>query len=128
MAGDRSVVVLIGHCGPDAWAIRSAIRNALRDVEFRDVTDVERLAEAMIDADLLLVNRVLDGSFRDTSGVELIRALADAGGAPPMMLVSNYEDAQAEAVAAGARPGFGKTQLYDARTRELIEAAVSRRV
>jgi hypothetical protein len=29
----------------------------------------------------------------------------------PVMLVSNYEDAQAEAVAAGAAVGFGKAAL-----------------
>ena len=41
-----------------------------------------------------------------------------------MMLVSNFEDAQAEAEAAGALPGFGKTQMYDPRTRERILGAV----
>ena len=41
-----------------------------------------------------------------------------------MMLVSNYEDAQNEAVAAGALPGFGKASLGQphmlARLRPLL--------
>ena len=36
------------------------------------------------------------------------------------MLVSNLEDAQAQAVAAGAQPGFGKAALQKPRTIELL--------
>ena len=35
--------------------------------------------------------------------------------AVPMMLVSNYEDSQAEAVKHGAKPGFGKAALGQPR-------------
>lgn len=128
MESDRAMVVLVGHCGPDAWALKSAVRSALGTVEFRDIGEHKMLAEAMEGAHLVLINRVLGGGFHVESGIELIRSLAQSRGAPPMMLVSNFEDAQAEAEAAGALPGFGKTQLYDARTRERIEAAVGRRV
>jgi hypothetical protein len=40
------------------------------------------------------------------------------------MLVSNYPDAQAAAVAAGALPGFGKRELGSARIPELIRSAL----
>lgn len=61
--------------------------------------------------DLVLVNRVLD--VDGTSGIDLIHAIkADPELAPlPVMLVSNYADAQAEAKAAGALTGFGKADL-----------------
>jgi hypothetical protein len=36
------------------------------------------------------------------------------------MLVSNYPDYQARAVALGAAPGFGKQSLGAAPTRELL--------
>jgi CheY-like chemotaxis protein len=65
---------------------------------------------------LVLVNRVSD---RDREpGVELIRALrADPDLARlPVMLVSNFAQAQAEAQAAGALPGFGKAELATARS------------
>ena len=36
----------------------------------------------------------------------------------PIMLVSNYPEAQSEAVAAGAVPGFGKATLRSSQARE----------
>lgn len=60
---------------------------------------------------LVLVNRLLDSD--GSSGEEVIRAIkADEQLRDlPVMLVSNYDDAQAEAVRAGAAPGFGKAAL-----------------
>jgi hypothetical protein len=54
---------------------------------------------------------VLDANGR--YGLELIRQIqADEGlRGVPVLLVSNYEDAQREAAQAGARPGFGKGAL-----------------
>jgi DNA-binding response OmpR family regulator len=70
--------------------------------------------------DLVLVNRVLDAD--GSSGLELIRQLLASKDmpAPPVMLVSNYEDAQRDAVAAGAAPGFGKAQLDDPNVLERL--------
>jgi two-component system, chemotaxis family, chemotaxis protein CheY len=63
--------------------------------------------------DLVLVNRVFD--YTNESGVSFIKKLrADAAGKNvPVMLVSNYADAQAKAVEAGALEGFGKSELGD---------------
>jgi len=60
---------------------------------------------------LVLVNRVFDAD--GASGLEFIRRVAAEEGLapPPVMLVSNYDDAQRAAVAAGAAPGFGKADL-----------------
>jgi len=38
----------------------------------------------------------------------------------PVMLVSNYDDAQTEAVAAGAEHGFGKANLDSEATMEKL--------
>ncbi len=77
--------------------------------------------------DLVLVNRVLnaDGS----SGLELIRSLKqDANFSEvPVMLVSNFEDAQQAAESLGALPGFGKADLHTARSIERIEQALGTR-
>ena len=43
------------------------------------------------------------------------------------MLVSNYADAQKQAVAAGARPGFGKAELNSSKAVDAIAAALPRR-
>lgn len=61
--------------------------------------------------DLVLVNRILDRD--ETDGIELIRRIkADPQlAAIPVMLISNYPDAQEAAVRAGALAGFGKADL-----------------
>ena len=75
--------------------------------------------------DLVLVNRKFDADNSD--GLELIRQLkADAAlAAVPVMLVTNYPEYQAEAVAAGALPGFGKAELRSPATKEKLVAVLS---
>ena len=60
---------------------------------------------------LVLVNRILDAD--GSSGLEVLRQIkADEQlAAVPVMLVSNYEDAQRQAESAGAVRGFGKGAL-----------------
>ena len=116
-------ILLVGHCGPDTFALRSAMGRFGR-VEM--VNDAETLSGRLADASLLLVNRVLDGRFATESGIELIRELS-GDGSPALMLVSNYPEAQAEAEAAGAVPGFGKAELYDEQTAERVQAALAHR-
>ncbi len=116
-------VLLVGHCGPDSFALRSAI-GRLGDVEIEMVNDAKTLEAGMPAAALLLVNRVLDGRFETGDGVELIERLASDSDGPAMMLISSYPEAQAQAEAAGALPGFGKTEMYDDRTAERIRAAL----
>lgn len=89
------------------------------------VQDQSDLSKRLAGADLLLINRALDGDFSAADGVELIRRLASAGPAgPKMMLVSGYPDAQAAAEAAGAQPGFGKRDLYAAETKRRLRVAL----
>jgi CheY-like chemotaxis protein len=68
--------------------------------------------------DLVLVNRVLasDGS----SGLDVIRELVKSGVSTPVMLVSDLQEAQEEAVALGAVRGFGKADLGEQSTLDLI--------
>jgi DNA-binding NarL/FixJ family response regulator len=76
-------------------------------------------------ADLLLLNRQLDWGFEADTGVELIRALRAKFPHVKMMLVSNYPEAQAEAVAAGALPGFGKREIGTAKVKDAIRSALT---
>jgi hypothetical protein len=71
---------------------------------------------------LLLINRVLDGRFDAGTGVDLIEQLAGRQPAPKLMLISNYPDAQARAVEAGALPGFGKSELGSPDTAMKLKA------
>lgn len=117
-------VVLVGHCGPDASMLRSAISRAVPHVLVSLANDERRLEEQLSPDSLLLINRVLDGGFCCDCGVGLIELLSRRAGSPSMMLVSNYADAQERAVAAGAKRGFGKTQLYNDATAELLRQAI----
>jgi hypothetical protein len=118
--------VLVGHCWADRMSLKTAIRRAVPGAVIARAHDMSALREHLDSGAVLLVNRVLDGRFDTGDGVELIREL-NAGGDPPRaLLVSNHADAQADAVAAGARPGFGKAQLHDDLTvRRLREVAAS---
>jgi ActR/RegA family two-component response regulator len=115
-------VVLVGHCGFDEGSLKRAVSAALPGIAVTSANDNKALA-AFDGADaLLLVNRVLDGRFGSDSGIDLIRELADRQHSPRMMLISNYTDAQAQAVEAGALPGFGKSDLGDPDTVKKLRA------
>ena len=64
--------------------------------------------------DLVLVNRVFE--FTGEQGIDLVRQLTQERSEVPVMLVSNFAEAQREAEAAGAVPGFGKGALDDPQT------------
>lgn len=113
-------VLLVGHCRPDSYAMRAALGRFAPGAEFVDVTDERELAEHA-DADALLVNRVLDGDFQSGSGLALIEKLpAERRGRA--VLISNLADAQRQAEALGATPGFGKSELYSEQARAAMEA------
>jgi hypothetical protein len=89
------------------------------------VSDARSLQNAAEGGAVLLINRVLDGSFPTNNGVELIGTLVGAGKGARAMLVSDRDDAQAQAEAAGALPGFGKRAIYSDETKRRLLAAVS---
>ncbi|MCH8825164.1 MAG: hypothetical protein IH984_16845 [Planctomycetes bacterium] len=123
MAETRTIV-LVGHCGPDMFMLKSAIGRAAADSPIVTVNDSGSLEEYLNNESVLLVNRELDGSFNTQSGIELIAHITKEDNPPIAMLISNYEEAQAQAVAAGARQGFGKSELYDESTTEALREAV----
>lgn len=117
--------LLVGHCGPDASMLRSAVRRAVPGAAFAEAHDDAGLAAHRSDGSVWLVNRALDGDFAVADGIGLI---AREGGRVRTALVSNFPEAQAAAIAAGASPGFGKTALNSeatARTLAALAAAVT---
>jgi two-component system, chemotaxis family, chemotaxis protein CheY len=118
-------IALVGHCGPDSSYLRIAVARAIKDAKVIAADDDTELRRVIEDgADLLLLNRVLDYGFADHDGVGVIRKLREKHPQLKMMLVSNYAEAQAEAVEAGALPGFGKRELGTPRVNELLRDAV----
>ena len=119
-------VVLVGHCGPDSSFLRIAISRVGKDVEVLSADDGRELKRVLDqDPDLLLFNRQLDFGFDDDEGVAVMRKLRPHYPGLKMMLVSNYPEAQAAAVAEGALPGFGKRELNSPRVQELIREALA---
>ena len=119
-------VALVGHCGPDSSFLRLAVNKAIPGVQIVAADDDHEL-KAVLDAgvDLVLFNRQLDYGFDDPEGVSVIRKLGRFYPATKMILVSNYADAQAAAVQAGAFPGFGKREVGGARVTQLLRDAVA---
>ena len=125
MSENESVkqVVLVGHCMPDTYMLKSTLPGLVGGVPIQAVNDAASIAKAGPES-LLLVNRALDGEFGTDNGIELIRTLAQRSPRPRLMLISNYAEAQQQAVSAGALPGFGKSELGKAQTRQRLQAAV----
>jgi len=116
-----AVFLLVGHCGPDASMLRSAIRRAVPEATFAEARDDASLAAHRDGKSGWIVNRALDGDFAVADGIALI---ARERGAVRCVLVSNFPEAQQAAETAGALPGFGKSQLNsEAAARSVIALA-----
>jgi two-component system chemotaxis response regulator CheY len=105
-------VLSVGQCGADHYGISSTFRQAFGAEVEQAATQTEALQLLRREPfALVLVNRVFDAD--GDSGVDLIRRVKadEALRATPVLLVSNYADAQREAVEAGAEYGFGKAAL-----------------
>ena len=119
-------IVLVGHCGPDSSFLRMAVSAADRSLKVLMADDAEELNQHLEQGvDLLLLNRELGWGFEQTEGVEIIRQLLSRHPNVKMMLISNYADAQAQALAAGAVPGFGKREIGSPRVAQLIRRALA---
>jgi len=116
-------VLSVGQCAADDWSISRFIRKHFdAEVATADSSSdaMEQLRAGVID--LVLVNRVFDAD--GTSGLEMIKQIqADADlRSIPVMLVSNYEEPQRQAVEMGAAPGFGKGALGHPQTIGRLKA------
>jgi two-component system, chemotaxis family, chemotaxis protein CheY len=120
-------VVLVGHCGADSSYLRIAVSSAgAAGISVVAADDQEALDASLQDsAELVLINRVLDWGFDDQEGIALITRLRQTYPQVKTMLVSNYADAQAAAVAAGALPGFGKREIGTPRVKEILRSALA---
>lgn len=112
-------VLNVGHCDYDHGNIRSLLTDHF-DAEIQLARSRREAIESaqLGDWDLILVNRIFEED--GDSGLELIKVLkADpVTRSVPVMLVSNFADAQRAAIESGALPGFGKATLKTSATLE----------
>jgi two-component system chemotaxis response regulator CheY len=119
-------VVLVGHCGPDSSYLKLTVKKAIEDANVVFADDSRELTTILEKdpPDLILFNRELGWGFDPSNGVEVIRTLRSTYPNLKMMLVSNYEESQRAAEAAGALPGFGKRELGKLRVLQVLQQAV----
>ena len=112
-------VLDIGNCGPDHGAISQLISaqfDAVVDQADRAVDALKLLANN--DYALAVVNRLLD--IDGTPGMDVVKSVQDQYPDLPIMLITNFEEHQQAAIAAGCVPGFGKRELSSNATVELL--------
>ena len=126
MEAEKRRVLNVGHCGFDHGNIGRVLEEHFgAEVDAASTSDQAFRAVRDGQFDLVLVNRVFDANGE--SGLELISRLQghEETRATPVMLVSNYPEAQEAAAAAGARPGFGKSALSTPQTRERLAGVLA---
>lgn len=118
-------VLSVGQCSFDGPAIASRLKEAFgASVIEADSADDARDDVESQQYDLILINRILDATGED--GVALLRELKNGSAAhTPIMLVSNYDDAQQRAVQAGGVEGFGKNDLGESGMVAAVREALA---
>lgn len=118
IVSERPARVLdVGNCDPDHGLISGMLTGNF-DVRVDRVMFVKDALARMrsVAYDLVLFNRLI---FEDGSeGIDLLHAAKSdkALKSTPIMMISNFADAQMKAVEAGAEPGFGKAAATSPET------------
>ena len=111
-----------GNCGPDFHAIRQMVSShfGASVVQSHGVEDTLELLRNQ-SVDLVTVNRKLDRDYSDGLDVAVAIKSDPELESIPVMLVTNYDEHQEAAMAAGCVRGFGKLAIKDPKTRNLLE-------
>jgi CheY-like chemotaxis protein len=118
-------VLDVGQCDYDHGNIKNLIESNFdasvdRSHMFEDTLDKLRLNAY----DLVLINRLLDQDHSE--GLELLKQIkADAElSSVHVMMITNFEEHQETAIAAGAVAGFGKAQYDEPGTLQNLKSAL----
>ncbi len=114
-------VLNVGQCNFDNAAITQMLKSNF-EVEIEVAAthaDAVRMASESA-FDLVLLNRIYDATGAE--GIKTLQTLKseESTRITPVMLVSNFQDAQEVAVANGAEMGFGKSALKDPLTLDRL--------
>ena len=110
-------VLDVGQCNADNYRI-SELLNQHFDVQLHRSHSLTHAIEATSKTtyDLILINRLLDAD--GSAGMDVLASLKlnPSSADTPVMIVSNFQDAQDLAIQNGAVAGFGKAELDSAET------------
>ena len=119
-------ILLVGHCGVDGPRLQRDISQGVAGSEVVRVNSWDELDKRLEvgRADLLLVNREPVGF--EEEGMAIVREVLAEHPEARVMLVSDLEEAQAEAVEAGAMRGFGKRLMGTSALVEEVERGLGK--
>lgn len=117
----KPAVLTVGNCAYDHGNLEKLLKQHFEGNTIRATTKLEayqHLEKNQQPIHLVLVNRVFDSD--GDSGLDFIQDLRTKANYKniPVMLISNFAEAQEEAVKRGAISGFGKADLG---TKPMIE-------
>ncbi|NUM41581.1 MAG: response regulator [Leptospiraceae bacterium] len=115
-------VMSVGQCNPD----HSTLKNFFERKFDCEITRIDTTQEALIELkkskyDLVLVNRKIDADYTD--GIILIQEMKREQSISdiPVMMISNYPEAQEESIQNGGTLGFGKLEYGKEETMEKLK-------
>jgi response regulator RpfG family c-di-GMP phosphodiesterase len=118
-------VLSIGQCSADHASISRLLQTKFQ-AYIKTADSIEEAFKHSHNSsiDLILVNRIFD--LTGEEGLNFIRDhLAGPAKLIPVILISNYADAQDSAVALGAKRGFGKAALNSPETEKILREFLS---
>ena len=120
----QKTVLSVGQCGPDHASLSGFLKQFNVRIISADlpVDTLEILGREQVD--LVLINRKLDRDYSD--GMNILRLIKedDQISQVPVMIVSNFEDAQQASVNAGGLYGIGKSELSTKAARDRVAAVL----
>jgi len=116
-----------GNCGPDFHTIRqmASSKFGASVIQSHGVDDTLEILKSQ-KVDLVTINRKLDRDYSDGLAVAVAIKSDPEISTVPVMLVTNYDEHQQTAIAAGCVPGFGKLAINEESTREALEPYLGR--
>jgi CheY-like chemotaxis protein len=116
-------VLDVGQCGPDHASLSRFLTSHF-DVDVDRAHHLDDTLSKLRDQsyDLVMINRKLD--IDHSEGMDILKTIKSDPKLKhtPVVLISNYADAQEAAIAAGAEPGFGKAELRSSKSKERVTA------
>ncbi|MDG1510146.1 MAG: hypothetical protein P8R31_00515 [Mariniblastus sp.] len=114
-------LLIVGQCDFDFQRI-SFVLSKIYNIEIHRADLFDDAIQSALDQpyDLILINRLMD--LDRSEGMAILHELKSnpQTESTPAMIISDYQEAQDAAVAAGANPGFGKATLDTPKTYELL--------
>lgn len=116
----------VGQCDADHFQISTTL-GKIFNIEIQRAHSRDEAIKLATETpfDLVLINRLLDADRSSAMDVLSELKATPSTAEIPVMVVSNFQDAQKTAVEAGAVQGFGKAALGNNETKELLAKYLS---